>query len=85
MKTNIKIIATSLALTSSFGAWAGIGGLSVQSHLGQPFSGSIVVTESGIRDKTDVDLMRAHGVNTFLIGETFMRAVDIVAEVKKLY
>lgn len=44
MKTNIKIIATSLALTSSFGAWAGIGGLSVQSHLGQPFSGSIVVT-----------------------------------------
>ena len=48
-------------------------------------SGSIVVTESGIRDKTEVDLMRAHGVNTFLIGETFMRAVDIVAEVKKLY
>ena len=44
MKTNIKIIATSLALTSSFGAWAGISGLSVQSHLGQPFSGSIVVT-----------------------------------------
>jgi len=44
LKTNIKIIATSLALTSSFGAWAGIGGLSVQSHLGQPFSGSIVVT-----------------------------------------
>ena len=44
MKTNIKIIATSLALTSSFSAWAGIGGLSVQSHLGQPFSGSIVVT-----------------------------------------
>ena len=48
-------------------------------------SGSIVVTESGIRNKTDVDLMRNHGVNTFLIGETFMRAADIVAEVKKLY
>lgn len=44
MKTNIKIIATSLALASSMGAWAGIGGLNVQSHLGQPFSGSIVVT-----------------------------------------
>lgn len=44
MKTNIKIIATSLALVSSVSAWAGMGGLSVQSHLGQPFSGSIVVT-----------------------------------------
>lgn len=44
LKTNIKIIATSLALASSVSALAGMGGLSVQSHLGQPFSGSIVVT-----------------------------------------
>ena len=45
----------------------------------------IVVTESGITSKDDVQLMQQHGVNTFLIGETFMRAADIVAEVRKLF
>ena len=45
----------------------------------------IVVTESGIASKDDVQLMQQHGVNTFLIGETFMRAADIVAEVRKLF
>lgn len=44
MKTNIKVIATSLSLATSVGAVAGMGGLSVQSHLGQPFSGSIIVS-----------------------------------------
>lgn len=34
----------------------------------------IVVTESGIHDSEDVQLMRGHGVNTFLVGEAFMRA-----------
>ena len=29
--------------------------------------------------------MRGHGVHTFLIGETFMRAADIEAEVRKLF
>ncbi|WP_165010020.1 indole-3-glycerol phosphate synthase TrpC [Neisseria yangbaofengii] len=48
-------------------------------------SGKTVITESGIRDKNDVDFMRSHGVYTFLIGETFMRADDIEAEVKKLF
>lgn len=48
-------------------------------------NGATVVTESGIRNKADVDYMREHGVHTFLIGETFMRADDIVAEVKKLF
>lgn len=48
-------------------------------------AGQIVVTESGIRDKQDVDFMRAHGVETFLIGETFMRADDIVDKVKNLF
>lgn len=45
----------------------------------------IVVTESGIRSRDDVALMRANGVHTFLIGETFMRADDIEAEVRKLF
>ncbi|SSY81089.1 indole-3-glycerol phosphate synthase TrpC [Alysiella crassa] len=48
-------------------------------------SGSLVVTESGIRHRDDVAFMQAHGVHTFLIGETFMRADDIVAEVRKLF
>ncbi|MCS4534597.1 indole-3-glycerol phosphate synthase TrpC [Neisseria montereyensis] len=47
--------------------------------------GKTVVTESGIRNKDDIDFMRGHGVHTFLIGETFMRADDIEAEVKKLF
>ncbi|MCF7522001.1 indole-3-glycerol phosphate synthase TrpC [Neisseria sp. ZJ106] len=47
--------------------------------------GKTVVTESGIRNKDDVDFMRRHSVHTFLIGETFMRADDIEAEVKKLF
>ena len=36
----------------------------------------VVVTESGILALKDVELMRAHGVNTFLVGEAFMRAPD---------
>ncbi len=40
----IKLIAASVALAVSFGANAGLGGLNVQSHLGEPFSGSITVT-----------------------------------------
>ena len=48
-------------------------------------AGKTVVTESGIRSKSDVDFMRSHGVHTFLIGETFMRANDIEAEVRKLF
>ena len=48
-------------------------------------SGSIVVSESGIRHKDDIDFMRQHGVHTFLIGETFMRAPDITAQVRQLF
>lgn len=48
-------------------------------------SGKTVVTESGIRNKEDVDFMQSHGVRTFLIGETFMRADDIEAAVKALF
>ncbi|MDO5640539.1 MAG: indole-3-glycerol phosphate synthase TrpC [Neisseria sp.] len=47
--------------------------------------GKTVVTESGIGSKADVDFMRDHGVHTFLIGETFMRADDIEAAVKSLF
>jgi indole-3-glycerol phosphate synthase len=36
----------------------------------------IVITESGILASGDVHLMQTHGVNTFLVGEAFMRAVS---------
>ncbi len=36
----------------------------------------IVVTESGIHSRDDVALMQRHQVNTFLVGEAFMRAAD---------
>lgn len=48
-------------------------------------SGSIVVTESGIHSKQDIDFMRQHGIETFLIGETFMRADDIESAVRQLF
>ena len=38
--------------------------------------GRIVVTESGILAPADVARMRRHGVETFLVGEAFMRASD---------
>jgi indole-3-glycerol phosphate synthase len=37
-------------------------------------AGRLVVTESGILAAGDVDLMRQHKVNAFLVGEAFMRA-----------
>ena len=33
-----------------------------------------IVTESGIHTSADVKLMRDNNVNTFLVGEAFMRA-----------
>lgn len=36
----------------------------------------IVVTESGIFTQEDVSLMQSHKVNTFLVGEAFMRQPD---------
>ncbi|MGB6007166.1 indole-3-glycerol phosphate synthase TrpC [Castellaniella sp.] len=38
--------------------------------------GKRVVTESGILQPADVDRMREHGVQAFLVGEAFMRAED---------
>lgn len=36
----------------------------------------LVVTESGIHNREDVDRMRKHQVQAFLVGEAFMRADD---------
>ena len=45
----------------------------------------IVVTESGIHTKDDVQLMRDNQVNTFLVGEAFMRADNPGDELNKLF
>lgn len=45
----------------------------------------IVVTESGIHTPADVDKMRQHNVNTFLVGEVFMRAVDPGQKLAELF
>jgi indole-3-glycerol phosphate synthase len=45
----------------------------------------IVVTESGILAPAAVTLMRAHEVETFLVGEAFMRADDPGAELARLF
>lgn len=45
----------------------------------------IVVTESGIKTRDDVALMHAHQVNTFLVGEAFMRADDPGVELERLF
>jgi indole-3-glycerol phosphate synthase len=48
-------------------------------------TGRIVVTESGILAPSDVAMMRAAGVNAFLVGEAFMRADDPGSELARLF
>jgi indole-3-glycerol phosphate synthase len=45
----------------------------------------IVVTESGILSRADVDTMRAADVHTFLVGEAFMRAEQPGAELARMF
>lgn len=45
----------------------------------------IVVTESGIVTRENVELMRHHKVETFLVGETFMRAPEPGLELARLF
>jgi indole-3-glycerol phosphate synthase len=45
----------------------------------------IVVTESGIHTREDVELMQANDVNAFLVGEAFMRADVPGDELKRLF
>ncbi len=47
--------------------------------------GTIVVTESGIHSADDVELMRQHKVNSFLVGEAFMRADEPGEKLKELF
>lgn len=44
-----------------------------------------VITESGIHTRADVQLMRDHRVNGFLVGEAFMRQADPGQALKNLF
>jgi indole-3-glycerol phosphate synthase len=46
--------------------------------------GTIVVTESGISSRKDIELLMGAGVHCFLIGEALMRAADIGAKLREL-
>jgi indole-3-glycerol phosphate synthase len=48
-------------------------------------AGKTLVTESGIMNRTDVQLMRDHQINAFLVGEAFMRASDPGAALSELF
>ena len=45
----------------------------------------VVITESGIANRGDVDRMRSAGVHGFLVGEAFMRAADPGLSLKQLF
>ncbi|MGF1614613.1 MAG: indole-3-glycerol phosphate synthase TrpC [Gammaproteobacteria bacterium] len=45
----------------------------------------IVIAESGIHHHADIARLRAHGVHTFLVGETLMIADDPGARLKELF
>jgi indole-3-glycerol phosphate synthase len=45
----------------------------------------LVITESGILNRADVELMQISEVHAFLVGEVFMRAQDPGAELQRLF
>ncbi|HED40502.1 MAG TPA: indole-3-glycerol phosphate synthase TrpC [Chromatiales bacterium] len=47
--------------------------------------GCIVITESGIHAREDVELMRNNRVNSFLVGEAFMRCEDPGGRLAELF
>jgi indole-3-glycerol phosphate synthase len=49
------------------------------------FHDRTVVTESGIHTQDDVKLMRKNNVNSFLVGEAFMKAEDPGEELNRLF
>jgi indole-3-glycerol phosphate synthase len=49
------------------------------------FPDRTVITESGIHTREDVELMRKHNVNCFLIGEAFMSSPDPGSKLNELF
>lgn len=46
---------------------------------------ALLVTESGIATREEVELMRQNGVHAFLVGESFMRAAEPGDKLKQLF
>ncbi len=46
--------------------------------------GKVIVTESGLSRREDIQMLKTMGVHAFLIGSAFMRADDIMAKVNEL-
>lgn len=47
-------------------------------------AGKILITESGINHRHDIELMQSHGIDYFLIGESLMRCADIGLKLDEL-
>jgi len=47
-------------------------------------AGRIVISESGIESRADVDELRRRGVDAVLVGESLLRAADLDAKVREL-
>ncbi len=46
--------------------------------------GRIVVSESGIRNRSDMEKLKSWGVNAVLVGEALVTAGDVVTKVREL-
>ena len=44
----------------------------------------LIISESGIFDKKEINLLNKYGVNAYLIGESIIKSDDIVSSIKKL-
>ena len=67
---NLKIQQTDLSTTEALAQMVG--------------RGTVLVSESGIRTREDVERLIHAGAHALLIGETFMRASDIGAKITEL-
>ena len=54
-------------------------------NLSEDLKDKIIVSESGIKTKEDVNKILSSGTKTFLVGESFMRAPNPGEELKKLF
>ena len=45
----------------------------------------LLITESGIKQRADVERMHAAGIHAFLVGEAFMREEDPGAALRTLF
>ena len=60
--------------------------LSTTERLAEMLAGDqLLVTESGIRSAGDVKRMQSSGINTFLVGEAFMREAEPGAALQRMF